>query len=73
MCAFFRRWLLAAVGLIALTPFCRADSHAVTRLAIVDVGAQPGSPAFVDLLTVALSRESTVGLLEREKVEQLLH
>ena len=59
----------ALVILIIAGSVCMAST---TRVAVVDVGTQPVSPAFVDLLTVALTQEPTIALLERDQVAQLL-
>jgi hypothetical protein len=61
-----------AVALIILAIAGGACMAATTRVAIVDVSTQPVPPAFVDLLTVALTQEPTVALLERDQVAQLL-
>ena len=47
---------------------------AATRVAIVDVGSKAEVPAsFLDLLTVELSKQPDVELLERTQVRKLLH
>lgn len=73
MRALLKHGLPIALGLTVFTRASLADPAATTKLAIVEVGTKTGGPmTFVDFLTVALSRESTIELLEREKVEQLL-
>jgi len=49
-----------------------ASTQAATRLAVVDVGSKEQVPAaFLDLLTVELSRQPDVVLLERTEVNKL--
>jgi hypothetical protein len=43
-----------------------------TRVAVVDVGADRTPSAFADLLTVALTKEPTIELVERERIARLL-
>lgn len=67
-----RLFLMMASALLGVPPSAPAQPAKQIKLAVVDLGAKNKAPAaFVDLLTVACSKQPALILLERDQVDRL--